>query len=96
MIWSDVITYTNNTDFIVDMQNDFNEFNINTHSGAILAHFKSAIHANYIRKPMKEFAYLKDNITLEWYWQVMVFLLNAALTVFITYKFLNNWNPRRR
>lgn len=95
IVWSDMITYTNNTDFIVDMQNDFVDKNINTDSKDILATYKKHIHSAYIRKPMEEFAYLKDNITLEWYWQVLIFLLNAALTAFITWKFLNNWERKR-
>ena len=95
IIWSDVITYTNNTDFIVDMQNDFVDLNINKDSDKVLATYKKHIQTQYVRKPMKEFAYLKDNITLAWYWQVIIFLLNAALTTFITWKFLNNYDRKR-
>ena len=95
IIWSDVITYTNNTDFIVDMQNGFIDLNMNTDSAKVLETYKKYIHSSYVRKPMKEFAYLKDNITLEWYWQVLIFLMNAALTTFITWKFLNNYDRKR-
>jgi hypothetical protein len=94
IIWSDIITYTNNTDFIVDMQNAFIGLNINTDSAKILSKYKNNIMSSYVRKPMKEFTYLKDNITLEWYWQLLIFLLNAALTVFITWKFLNNYDRK--
>jgi len=95
VVWSDVITYTNNTDFIVDMQNDFIGLDMNKDSTKILEIYKKHVHNQYVRKPMKEFAYLKDNITLEWYWQLLIFLMNAALTTFITWKFLNNYDRKR-
>lgn len=95
IVWSDMITYTNNTDFIVDMQNDFLTLDMNKDSTKILAIYKKHVMNGYIRKEMKEFAYLKDNITLEWYWQLFIFLMNAALTTFITWKFLNNYDRKR-
>ncbi|RLC45163.1 MAG: hypothetical protein DRH57_08515 [Candidatus Cloacimonadota bacterium] len=95
IVWTDVITYTNNTDFIVDMQNDFLNLDMNKDSTKILAIYKKHVMNGYIRKEMKEFAYLKDNITLEWYWQLFIFLMNAALTTFITWKFLNNYDRKR-
>jgi hypothetical protein len=91
--WSDVITYTNSTDFIVDMQNKFKDMNA-TDSKGILGVFNKYIMSSYIRKPMKEFAYLKDNISLEWYWQLIVFLGNVLLSGFIMYKMLNNYESK--
>lgn len=91
IIWTDMITYTNNTDFIVDMQNDFINLDMNKDSVKILDIYEKHIMLSYKRKEMKEFEYLKDNITLDWYWQLLIFLMNVALTTFITWKFLNNY-----
>ena len=85
--WSDVICFTDNTDFIVNMQNDFIDKKVNKKVIDILG--KNII-KSYIRKPMKDFEYLKENITLEWYWQVLIFLGNLAINCFITYKFMTN------
>jgi len=85
--WSDVICFTDNTDFIVDMQNDFIDKKVNKKVIDIL---DKNIIKSYIRKPMKDFEYLKENITLEWYWQVLIFLGNLVINCFITYKFMTN------
>ena len=94
ILWSDVITFTNNTDFKVDMQNDFKSLNINKDRKIILKKFNDNIIKSYIRKPMKEFEYLKENITLEWYWQLLIFLGNVGLSGFVMYKMLTNYSGR--
>ena len=86
--WSDVICFTNNTDFIIDMGNAFKDISIN--SPTVLTKLEYHINKSYIRKPMKEFEYLKENITLEWYWQLLIFIGNVILSGFITWKFLTN------
>jgi len=91
--WSDVICFTNNTDFIIDMQNTFKDVPIN--NSAVLMNMQYHINKSYIRKPMKEFEYLKENITLEWYWQLLIFIGNVILSGFITWKFLTNWERKR-
>ncbi len=95
IVWSNTICFTNNSDFEVDMSNKFKGLNINSDSDKILTTMENQITNAYIRKPMEEFNYLKENITLEWYWQLFIFLTNAALTAFITWKFLNNWERKR-
>jgi len=90
--WSDVICFTNNTDFIVDMQNNFDGKEVNP---LILAEFEKLINSEYIRKPMAEFAYLKENITLDWKWQLLILLGNIIISGFIAYKFLNNQERKR-
>ena len=90
IVWSDVICFTNNTDFIVDLQNEFKGLNVEKDSKKILSKFKNSINKNYVRKPMKEFEYLKENITLKWYWQLIILLGNIILSGFIAYKFLRN------
>jgi len=92
--WSRVICFTNNTDFIVDMENDFKGLNID--SNKIITKFEKNINNSFVRKPMKEFEYLKENITLEWYWQLLILLGNIGLSGYITYRFLNNWERKGR
>lgn len=93
--WSDSICFTNISDFEVDMENKFKGMNINADQAKIVATYTNLVNAEFVRKPMEEFNYLKENITLEWYWQLLIFLLNLALTVFISYKFMNNYDRKR-
>ena len=95
IIWTDVICFTNNTDFIVDMQNDFTIKETKLNDKSVIEHFSYLVNKSYIRKPMKEFEYLKENITLEWYWQLLIFMGNLIMSGFITYKFLNNYDRKR-
>ncbi len=90
--WSDVITWTNNTDFIVDCGINFQNLEVST----ILPVFTKLIHDEYIRKPMKEFEYLKENITLEWYWQFIIILGNLILSFFTTKYFLENYERKNK
>ena len=94
VMWSDVIAWTNNTDFLVDCGNKFEELNVRTDAGKIVKTFGDTIRAEYIRKPMKEFEYLQENITLDWYWQLLVFLGNVGLSGFVTWKMLTNYNRK--
>ncbi len=94
IVWSDTITFTNNTDFIVDLQNDYKDLNINTDRDILLGNFNTSIMKSYIRKPMKQFEYLKENITLEWYWQLLIFLGNLGISGFVTYKMLTNYDRK--
>jgi len=88
--WSDCIAWTNNTDFEVDCKNKFQGLKAN--DPKVLAIFEELIRTEFVRKPMKEFEYLKENITLEWYYQVLIVLGNIALTWFISWKVLNRYS----
>lgn len=90
IIWSDVITYTNNTDFIIDCQNKFKGLNAKD-TDKILATFRTLINTQYVRKPMEEFNYLRENISLEWYWQFMVIIINMIASFFVFRHTLNNY-----
>jgi hypothetical protein len=92
--WSDVIAWTNNSDFIVDCGNGFDVFNIKD-SDNIVKRFGDLIVKEYKRKPMEEFAYLKENITLEWYWQLAIFIGNVIMSFFIFRYFLSNYERKR-
>jgi len=92
VIWSDVIVYTDNTDFIVDLQNKFTGLNISDPK-PILTTFSNLIATGYKRKPMEDFSYLKENITLEWYWQALILFLNILLSGFLFLKFLEKDIP---
>jgi hypothetical protein len=94
VLWSDTIAWTNNTDYIVDMSNAFKGKNIETEFDKIIEKFTELSVNGYKRKPMEEFAYLKENITLAWYWQLFIFLGNVVLSFFVFRMFLNNYTPR--
>ena len=95
ILWSDVITYTDNTDFIIDIQNKFKGKNINTDKSIILKTYNDLVMTSYKRKPMKDFDYLKDSITLEWYWQLLIFLGNLGVSGFVMYKMMTNYSRKR-
>lgn len=90
--WSDVIAWTNNTDFLVDMTSGYNGIDLKTDSDKVLTRMVDLIIKDYERKPMKEFEYLKENITLDWKYQVLVFLGNVVLSFFVFRYFLKNYN----
>ena len=85
--WSDVITYTDSINFIVDMQNNFKNIDIKDHE-KILSIFEKNIMESYVRKPMKDYEYLKENIELAWYWQLFIFIGNLIISIFLVRMFL--------
>lgn len=91
VVWSDVIAWTNNTDFMIEIQNNSN---FEVQDGLISAEtLLSKINQYYTRKPMKEFEYLKENITLDWKWQLLIFAANLLLsTIFLYISLTNNIN----
>lgn len=89
--WSDVIAWTNNSDFYIDINNSFK----NMHVDNVTPLFSELIISGYKRKPMEEFSYLKENITLEWYWQFFIIIGNIIISFFITRAFLTNYNSKR-
>lgn len=95
IIWSDAIAWTNNTDFIVDCSNEFSGMNVRVNASEISNKLGDLVQKGYTRKPMKEFSYLKENITLEWHWQLLVFIGNILLSGFIFYKMMNNYGRKR-
>lgn len=92
--WSDAIAWTNNTDFLVDCTNKFKDTNVKTEAKKVVARFGSVIGGGYIRKPMEEFAFLKENITLAWYWQLFILLGNIGLSGFVMWKMLTNYESK--
>lgn len=95
IVWSDVIAWSKNIEFDVKCQTKFSGFNIKETSYLVTTYF-NIINGYYVRKPMEEFSYLKDNITLDWYWQVLIFLGNVLLSGFVMRWSLNNYNSKRR
>jgi len=85
--WSDIITFTNNTDFILDMQRDFKGMKMDKE---LINKFKNSVLTSYVRKPMKEFEYLAENVTLEFQWQILIVIINMILSGLLTWKMLTN------
>jgi len=95
VLYSDVIAWTNNTDFIVDCQNSFKGLNVKNDAIKLVDIFQNLILSEYERKPMEEFSYLKENITLQWYWQLLIILGNLVISYMITRYFLTNKTLKR-
>ena len=93
IVWSDVIAWTNNTDFIVDCENSFETFKIQD-SDNIVKTFENLIVVGYKRKPMEEFEYLKENITLAWEWQLAILIGNIIMSFFIFRFFMSNYERK--
>lgn len=85
--WSDVIAWTNNTDFKVDAQNVFKSDTLNS---SLVEKFGNLIVKGYVRKPMAEFEYLRENITLQWQYQLGIFIGNLLLSGYIFRRLLTN------
>lgn len=89
--WTRIIAWTNNTNYLVDgtkfLRDD--NFTINN-STEVISKFKELTISGFVRKPMKEFEYLAENITLAWYWQIFIIIINIIVSGYITYYFLNN------
>jgi len=94
IVWSDVIVWTNNSDFIVECGLGFDTFNIKD-SDNIIKRFEHLIVTGYKRKPMEEFSYLKENITLAWEWQLAIFIGNLIMSFFLFRYMLNNYERKR-
>ena len=91
--WSDVICWTNNTDFIVDAQNVFKGKKFDE---SLIKNFGNLIVKGYVRKPMAEFEYLRENITLVWQWQLVIFLGNVVISFFVFRYMLTNSERKGR
>lgn len=91
ILWTKILAWTNNTDFLVDGTKFLNDLNLNaTNTDAIIKEFKELTIKGFQRKPMKEFEYLAENITLAWYIQILIILLNILISGAIFFYFLNN------
>ena len=89
--WTNILAWTNNTNFLVDGTKFLRDFNYNvSNTNEVLLKFKDLVSNDFERKPMKEFDYLAENITLEWYWQFLIILINIVSSFFITRYFLTN------
>ena len=85
--WSDSIAWTDSESFIVNSQNI--KGNIKE-TQDIVNKFARLIENDYVRKSMKDFEYLTENIELEWYWQLLIFLINIVTSFFLFRYFRSN------
>jgi len=91
IVWADSISWSKTVDFSINIGNVFTDskFNLNE-VDKIVSTFENSIVKYYIRKPMEEFKYLSENITLPIGWQVFIFLLNVITSFFLFRYFLKN------
>lgn len=75
IVWTDVITYTDNINFVVDVQN------IKGKIENILVEFEKVL-PEFKRKPMEDFKYLSENIELDTEWNLLIILINLIFSAF--------------
>jgi len=92
IVWSDVITWTKEMRFVEILKSSFKDLDLKKDSDKVLNIFTKNIIKEYVRQPMEDFAYLKENITLKWYWQLFIILGNLVLSFFSLRYFLTNRN----
>lgn len=92
VMWSDGIAYPKDEGFLIDLANDFDGMKISENE--IIPRFRTLIQNGYKRKSMKEFEYLKENLSLEWYWQLLIIIINIILSYFISRWFISNDNDQ--
>jgi hypothetical protein len=85
--WSDLIAWTDNTDIFIDAQSDFKKMNVKNLD--VIDKFKTTL-KTFKRKPFKDFEYLKENITIDFKWQALIFILNLIGSFFLFRFMLKN------
>lgn len=86
--WTDSIAWTDNQNFLIDSKNGLKNININN-NGKVLSKVEELINI-YKRKSMEDFKYLKENITISWYWQLLIVLINIVLSALTFIKLQKN------
>jgi len=90
IIWSDSINWSENERFGIELERDFSGMSI-FDTDKILNKYKSIILKYWKRKPMEEtYGYLKTEIEIPWYLQLLLVLSNLILNYFLFRYFLKN------
>jgi hypothetical protein len=88
--WVRVLSWTDNELFKVELQDDVYDLKKITTPEAVMAQLHDHITKNFVRKEMKDFEYLKDEVSPEPQWYVIAILLAVASCLGIHY-----WIRRR-
>lgn len=88
IVWSNCLAWSKNKMFNTICKREFVGKKLD--DPFLIPSFGANIKENYQRKTMKEFEYLKENITIDWKWQFLIFALNAVASFFTFRFFLQN------
>jgi len=89
VIWSDSINWSDNEKYGIMLEKSFNGLNINDNK--IVNTYKDIILKYWKRLSMEEkYGYLKTEIEIPWYYQVLIILFNLTLNFFLYRYFLKN------
>ena len=88
LVWSDVITWTDESSFVVEAQ-DTKNWKIDD-LNFTMSNLHNLIAKEYKRKSMKDYEYLKENITIDFKYQVYIFLINLFASIGSIYFFIKN------
>lgn len=90
--WSRTLSWTENAAYLNTLEKKFAGKNIYTYDISTL--WLEAILKHFVRKPMEDYNYLKSEIELEWYWQLLIILTGLAANGFLIYIFSTNSEKR--
>jgi hypothetical protein len=89
--WTNVMAWTGNKIFLVDLRDKVNAIG-NLNREAILGVFRDSVEGSYVRKHMKDFAYLESSITPSLTQYIVSIILGLILSIGLGIYFENN-NP---
>jgi len=85
--WSDTIAWTKNVDFLINATNIYEGMEVNNE---LVKKFSKEILTHFERTPMESLSYLSRNISLPWWAQALVLLLNLVGSFFLFRKLMEN------
>lgn len=88
ILWSDAIAWSKDSMFQTVIRNEYPGKNIN--SPEFVKKVSSDIFTHYKRKPMSDFEYLKENITLSIWWQMGILIVNLLGSFFLARYFIES------
>ena len=92
IVWSDSINWSKDKTFEVSMKKDFIDLNINDVKN-VISKYDNNLNNNWKRLSMEEeYGYLKEEITIEWYYQLLIIVINSIFNFFVFRYFLTNKN----
>jgi hypothetical protein len=88
IVWSDIIAWTKNTDFLVDNTKIYTGMSVS--SDEFVKQYEREITLHFTRTHMKDFKYLESNIDLAFSVEVWIIVINLILSGIAFWFFINN------
>jgi len=87
--WSDSIAWSKTPDLIIDLQNF--RIGMSAHNKMeLISDLQKYINTSYVRKPMADYEYLTQNISIDFKYQALIFLINLIGSFFLFRFMLTN------